>query len=483
MIELLKTIWPHLVALAIVLVACSAAGHAVIFKRNPRSAVAWLGVIFLFPLVGPLLYLLLGINRIQRRASELRVRGAAIYSARSSHACSLQETTRLLAPDAAHLVNLARAVNHVTAKPLLRGNAIRPLLDGDEAYPAMLEAVRNARRSVTLCTYIFAHDKAGGLFVEALGDAVRRGVEVRVLIDYAGSRYTFPPIAGWLRRAGVRTALFMPSFNPLRTQYSNLRSHRKILVADGRVGFTGGINIRVDNLVLENPPFPVHDIHFRIEGPVVQQLQQAFAADWAFSAHEALAGDPWFVEPVESGPVLARGISDGPDEDYDKLRQTILAAIACARHNVRIATPYFLPDSDLIAALNTAALRGVEVEILIPAKNNLRMVGWAMSAQLWQVLERGCKVFLTAPPFEHTKIMTVDGAWSLVGSANWDPRSLRLNFEFNVEAYDPLFAAELNAVFDAKRAAARAVTLAEMDARRLPVRLRDGVARLFFPYL
>ncbi|OQA24834.1 MAG: Major cardiolipin synthase ClsA [Verrucomicrobia bacterium ADurb.Bin345] len=483
MTEVLRHIWPHLAAAAIILLALAAASHAVIYKRNPRSAVAWLGVILMFPLVGALLYIMLGINRIQRRASDLRARAASISSPLPRHACSLRDLAAHLPSDTRHLNTLAQVVNRVTGVPLLKGNRVEPFLDGDAAYPAMLSAIRGATQSLTLCTYIFANDRAGKMFTDALAEAVRRGVEVRVLIDYAGSRYSFPPVEHVLRRAGVRTALFMRSINPWLTAYSNLRSHRKILVADGRVGFTGGINIRADNLQEPKPSFPVRDIHFRMEGPVVGQLQQAFAEDWNFATREALAGEPWFPPLDTAGDVIARGITDGPDEDYDKLRQVILGALACARRRIRIVTPYFLPDSDLIAALNTAALRGVEVEILIPQKNNLRLVGWAIRAHLWQVLERGCKVYFTAPPFEHTKIMTVDDAWALVGSANWDPRSLRLNFEFNVEAYDPQFAAGLDNIISRKRAAAHAVTLEEMDARKFPARLRDGMARLFFPYL
>jgi cardiolipin synthase len=482
-IETLKQIWPILTALAVILLALVTAGHAVIYKRNPRSAVAWLGVILMFPLVGALLYILLGINRIQRRASDLRSRERATQSPLTTQACSLKELANRLPNDVEYLATLAHLVNRVTGTPLLKGNHIRPMLNGDEAYPFMIEALEAAQHSITLCTYIFAHDRAGKMFTKALGDAVRRGVEVRVLIDYAGSRYSFPPVEIPLRRAGVRTALFMPTLNPLRTAYTNLRSHRKILVVDGRIGFTGGINIRNDNLLKEKPRFPVQDIHFRMEGPVVNQLQQAFAEDWAFTTREKLNGEPWFVPIETAGSVIARGITDGPDEDYDKLRQTILGALACARRKIRVMTPYFLPDSDLIAVLNTAALRGVDVEIFVPQKNNLRLVGWAIRAHLWQVLERGCKVYLTAPPFEHTKIMTVDDTWSLVGSANWDPRSLRLNFEFNVEAYSVELAGALNGIIDRKCDTARQVTLAEMDARRLPVRLRDGIARLFFPYL
>jgi cardiolipin synthase len=208
-----------------------------------------------------------------------------------------------------------------------------------------------------------------------------------------------------------------------------------------------------------------------------------FAEDWAFCTGEVLKGEPWFSAVESEGPVLARGISNGPDDDFEKLRLTILGAIACARSSILVVTPYFLPDASLITALNVAAMRGVEVDIVLPAENNLTLVKWASTALLWQVLERGCRVWLSPPPFDHTKLMLVDGLWTLLGSANWDPRSLRLNFEFNAECYDRELATSLTDRVRSKMQQSRPLTLAHVDGRPLPIQLRDGVARLFSPYL
>ena len=214
-------------------------------------------------------------------------------------------------------------------------------------------------------------------------------------------------------------ACFLPALVPVWSAYSNLRSHRKILVIDGCIGFTGGMNIRES--AASKRSAAIEDLHFRLDGPVVAHLQHVFADDWLFTTKESLAGDAWFPPLGAKGPVLARGVSDGPDEDFDELRFAYLGALACAESSVQIITPYFLPDSALITSLNVAAMRGVAVDILLPQENNLRFVQWASTAQLWQLLEYDCRIWLTPPPFEHTKLMVVDKAWTSLGLRQLGP--------------------------------------------------------------
>ncbi|HET7039722.1 MAG TPA: phospholipase D-like domain-containing protein, partial [Gemmatimonadales bacterium] len=462
--------------------ALAASIHAILYKRDSRAAVSWVGLIWLVPVAGPVLYALVGVNRIRRRAIEIRSQSprlSGVYAAVLGAEHMLAPT---LDPAHAHLVTLGRAVDRVTRRPLTRGNAVTPLVNGEDAYPAMLAAIREAEESLLLSTYIFDRDEVGEEFVDALGDAVGRGVVVRVLIDGVGARYSRPPIVGSLRQRGVTVARFIPTIAPWRAFFWNLRNHRKLLVADGRVGFTGGMNIRSGHVVSRTARRPVQDLHFRLQGPVLRHLTESFALDWAFTTREVL-GPEWFPETGAAGSVAARGIMDGPDEDFEKLRRAILGAIASARESVRIITPYFLPDSGIITALTVAALRGVKVEILLPGTNNLPFVHWAMMATLWQVVKYDCLVYFQPPPFDHTKLMIVDGGWVRFGSSNWDARSLRLNFEFDVECYDAALAAELGALFDRKRDAATLVTPEQLDGRSLPLRLRDGIARLASPYL
>ena len=477
-LDQLSQFWPHLAAGFDFLAALFASIHALLHKRDVRAATIWIGIVWLMPLFGPILYLSLGVNRIRRRAIQLGVHKTF----------SRPIPENLGEPQAAgaeHLKMLARVVGRVVAQPLTPGNKIQPLVNGDEAFPAMLAAIEAAKKTISLTTYIFDNDKSGEKFVTALKAAVERRIEVRVLIDAAGTRYSWPPITYKLRHAQIPFAKFLPAsiFTPWRVATINLRNHRKILVVDGQTAFTGGMNIRHGNVLADRPKSPVQDLHFCIEGPLVTKLQEAFANDWTFATSEILDGKIWFPEVKEFGDVIARVITDGPDADYDKLRLTLLAALAEAQTSVKILTPYFLPDNALVTALNLAALRGVRVDIILPQKNNLPFVHWASRAMWWQVLERGCHVWLTPPPFDHSKLMIVDGHWVLLGSANWDARSLRLNFELNVECYGREFAREMEKVIGKKISAAHEVTLAEADGRSFPAKLRDAVARLFSPYL
>jgi cardiolipin synthase len=502
-LDRLAQFWPHVAAGFDLLAALFATVHALLNKRDTRAATIWIALVWLVPLIGPILYLALGVNRIRRRAITLGVHKNF----------SRPVPDNLGEPEhdgAEHLKNIAHVVSRVVAQPLTAGNQIEPLVNGDAAFPAMLAAIDAARKSVSLCSYIFDNDASGKQFVAVLARAVQRGVAVRVLVDAAGTRYSWPPITWKLRAAKIPFARFLPAsiLTPWRVATINLRNHRKSLVVDGHIAFTGGMNIRHGNILgqrwgeatdepgLTKPSVPataredarptknaVQDLHFRVTGPVVAELQEAFANDWAFTTNEILDGEVWFPELTEAGGVIARVVPDGPDGDFENARWTFLAALAEAQTSVLILTPYFLPDNALITALNLAALRGVRVDIVLPAQNNLPPVHWASRALWWQVLERGCHVWLTPPPFDHSKLMVVDGHWVLLGSANWDARSLRLNFELNVECYSREFAQEMEKLIQKKVQTAHEVTLAEVDARSLPAKLRDAIARLFSPYL
>lgn len=462
----------QLFAVFVIALATFTAGHALVYKRDTRAVIAWVAVIILLPFAGAVLYWLLAVNRIKREARRLRSQSGV-------------KPTRAgaVAVDAVARPRIARVGDRVSPFPLCAGNRIISLVDGDAAYPKMLQAIADAQRSIALATYIFDGDDLGLEFGRALQAASQRGVEVRVLVDAHGRRNRHQDMARWLRRAGVNVAEFLPLWRSPTLAAFNLRNHRKVLILDGTTAFTGGMNISGDNLVSKSPAHPVRDLQFLCDGPVVGQLMDVFADDWQFTTGELLDGAAWFPGNVGTGRVHARAIPDGPDDQFEALRQVIHGALAEACCSVMVATPYFLPDQSLIAALNTAALRGVEVDILLPGRNDHRVVQWASQALYWQVLQRGCRVWHSPPPFDHSKLLLVDREWALVGSTNWDPRSLLLNFELNIECHDPELGAGLAEWFERRRAAADAVTLDQVDATPLPVRLRNGAARLLSPYL
>jgi cardiolipin synthase len=473
--------WPYALGALAVALSLVASLHVVVRKRDVRAAIGWVSFIWFVPGLGAFIYAMFGLNRIQRRASSLlRARRRLPHSTPSATSIARSGTANAVASG---LTTLARLGEQMSGRPLLTGNRIEMLHNGDEAYPAMIAAIDAARHSVALVSYIFADDRAGHGIVEAMGRAAARGVEVRVLVDGVGVRYSWPLVHRSLRKLGVRAELFLPTITEAGLAFFNLRNHRKAMVVDGRIAFTGGMNIWDRCVLALQHPAAVRDVHFRVEGPLVGQVMEAFAEDWLFSTREVLDGPAWFPSLTHAGSTTARVITDGPDGDLEVTRTVLLGAIATAHQSVRIVTPYFLPDQAMIAALSVAALRGVRVQIVLPAEVNVPVIQWASTAQLWQVLRPGCRVYLTPLPFDHSKLTVVDGIWSLIGSTNWDPRSLRLNFELDLESYDPTLGARLDGLVDSKIAVAREISLAEVDARPFHIKVRDGIARLGTPYL
>jgi cardiolipin synthase len=347
----------------------------------------------------------------------------------------------------------------------------------------MLNAIGRARRSICLCTYIFETNATGKKFIAALAAAVDRGVDVRVILDGVGEYYSFPKAGRVLKRAKVPVVRFFPPRLLPPSFFINLRNHRKILVVDGVEGFTGGMNIGDRHLAADTTKADrVEDLHFRVAGPVVAQMEQIFLADWrlCLGREEPL---PVRSGELPRGDAYCRAIADGPNDDIDKMAMILVGAAAAARERILIMTPYFLPSRELVGALQSAALRGVAVRILLPAKNNLPYVKWASDNMLWELLQCGVRIAYQPPPFVHTKLFMVDDVYTIIGSANIDPRSLRLNFEMVMEIFDKALSQALRAHFVQALARSRETSQAEMDGRSLAVRIRDALCWLWTPYL
>ncbi len=458
-------------AIAHFVLAATVTLHVLLTKRNPASSVAWIGLAWLSPVIGSVLYALLGINRVRRRARTLH----------DTAGNPLRQAPPAGGDRDDHLAPLEFAGRRITQRCVEEGTAVEVLVNGDEAYPQMLEAIESAQRSIALSSYIFRVDAAGEPFIQALMRARERGVEVRVLIDGYGGGYLRSPAYRRLRHAGVPVVRFLHSVMPWRMPFLNLRTHRKILLVDGALAFTGGLNIGAENLLSARSRYPVLDTHFRVEGPVVSQLCEAFEELWSFVTNEALDGPLWYPALQPAGAGTARVVTSGPDQDLEKIELLVLTALGCAKSSVRIMTPYFLPDDQVVTALSLAAIRGVTVDIVIPQTSNHPTVDWSTRAHIEPLLVSGCRVWTHPLPFDHSKLLTIDGQWCFVGSANWDMRSFRLNFEINLEIYHSPIVEQVDGII--QRNQQRRLTLADLTRRSLPVRLRDSAARLMLPYL
>ncbi len=470
-----------LIGCSTILLSLIAAGHALLNKRDSRSALVWVSLSLMIPLIGPFFYWCLGMNRISRRARSWQESGRWLSH---TEIYPIEDHGRFgpqLPGSAAHLSDLLYLEEKIVTTRQREGNRIVALVGGEEAYPAMLVAIRRAEETINLSSYIFDADGIGAEFVEHLIEAAKRGVEVRVIIDSLGEKYsrTSPRVA--FRGTAVKLVRYLP----LRQgAYINLRNHRKLLIVDGVEAFTGGMNIRSRHLNASEPVInSIQDVHFSVKGPVVADLQGTFLGDWYFVTGEKLHHQCFFPVIEPQGNALVCCVADGPDREFRKIEQIIKGALSCAKNQVYIMTPYFIPDREMISSLVTAALRGVDIRVFLPDRNNLPFVDWASRALHWELLANGIRIFYQPPPFVHTKLLLVDKIWSFIGSANLDTRSLRLNFELNLSVFDSELSTTIHSHFDRAFAGGREITLQEVKAYPLIIKLRNNLARLFSPYL
>lgn len=463
-------------ALLVHAVSWLAAGHALLTKHDPRSALGWTVAILFLPLVGPLLYACFGISRAESRAN----RNMRLQARQEVEAAYFPSACIPTEPVPRHILRTEYIGRVLTRQNVCEGNSIQPLYNGDQAYPAMLQAIYAAKKHVFLCTYIFNAGRVASAFEEAMVRAAARGVDVRLLVDGVGMYYSWRKSWKKLSRHGVRTAVFLPLrlFPP--NLGINLRDHRKILVCDN-TGFTGGMNIADTNLAIEKG-LRVQDVHFQCNGPIVEYLRRAFWLDWGFCTGEYFALLSPATDVTATGKSRCRMIMDGPGAG-NTLEDLYCGVINAARKCVRIMTPYFLPSHALLAALRSAAQRGVDVRVILPGKNNLAYVHWAQFRLLPTLLKAGVRVWLQPGPFAHSKLFAVDGYYSQIGSANLDARSLRLNFEMNMEVFDAAFHDCLAAHMDRAISVGSEITLVDLRRQALPVQLRNAACWLFSPYL
>jgi cardiolipin synthase len=381
-------------------------------------------------------------------------------------------STGLAAQSPASAPSMAANLN----APLLDGNAVQMLLNGDQIFPAMLGAIRDARQSVNLLSYIYWEGPIGEQFARALSDAARRGVQVRVLVDAVGGARMHRQLITEMRNAGCHFAWF----HPLRwysLERFNNRTHRKVMVVDGRIGFTGGVGIGQVWTGHAQDPKHWRDDQFRVEGPVVRYLQGSFAVNWREATGEVLAGPAMFppLQPAGSMPIVP--IDAAPGGNVSQIGFVYWMLFHGAQHEIRITTPYFVPEPELDLGIAAAAKRGVEVTLLVPGPHqDSALSGYAGQTYYKQLLQAGVKIYEYQPTMLHTKAVTVDGQWAIIGSPNFDSRSFSLNYEEALAVNDPTLVAQLRASFDADIARSRQITPKDVDAWPAWVRLRNYLA-------
>ncbi|MDD5704845.1 MAG: cardiolipin synthase [Kiritimatiellae bacterium] len=427
--------------------------HSLRSPREPRSTLLWIYLAWAMPILGVVIYLAFGINRMpvkgwQKQRSDQSFLAARREAEDESH--PLAYWRGLQRALLTHPANAGDAeVNLVLDRlvpqhPLLGGNRIETYTDGTEAYPAMLAAIREARHHIHLQSYIIGNDAVGRTFLDLLAARAREGVRVRLLYDDFGSAHS--RLGGLFfayRRVPNMHVVGFTQVNPIKRQFQlNLRNHRKIMVVDGRHGFIGGMNLSAAHQPDDPGRAAIRDYHFALHGPVALELQYTFLRDWYYMTDEdagTLLSQEHFprIEPQGTTPI--RVVNAGPASEREVLCDAYFSLIAAAREQILLGTPYFVPPDDLRRALRAAALRGVEVRLLLPARTNHLTTTYAARAVYEEMLTAGVRLDLRRPPFMHSKFMLVDDRIAMLGTANFDNRSLKLNYETNLLVFDPDF--------------------------------------------
>ncbi len=498
--------------------------HILLRSRNPQSALGWFVVVWLLPFFGAAAYFFVGTKRVDTRAANLLhkatlKRTRVIFRellAKASFAGYIEEEERLID----ELKNYNKAMHSIvinskrTTYP--SRSHISPLFNGENAYPQMLEAIRNAEKEVYLASFIFMGNNSADHFIEELIAAHNRGVEVRVLIDGLANWFKGDPYYAPLVEAGVKIHKFIPPmlFPP---RFSiNLRNHKKILICDN-IAFTGGMNIADGNYVnepapvrqspIQRTPFkfngnvastileslaylmslmnsnkakPIQDLHFRCEGFIVTALREVFLIDWAFVTDEFEA--PTLPDVPACGNMLTHVLTDGLGSNQFPILKQYCDIISCAQKSITIITPYFLPPAELKTAIYSAAARGVDVRLIVPEKINHFFVAWAFEHILDEIVKNRVQVYRQPAPFAHTKLLLVDEMYTSMGSSNLDAHSLFLNFEVNVEVFSQELNNELTEYANATIAKSKLESSKIKKIKNLPKRLRNSVMWMLSPY-
>jgi cardiolipin synthase len=447
-------------------------------KRDPAATLAWLFALVFLPYLGFLVFYVFGPRRIKRNRSRRQSSYEAIRKAFAAD-------TGQQAADSPHelAVELTHLVQQATGMPLSTCTSIRLLVNGSPKYDSLLEDIAAASPHVHREYYIYAGDRTGSEIRDALIAARQRGVEVRLLMDGAGSFQTSDAFLEPLKQSGAEVSVFHPVLRgvPNLRPLLNFRSHRKIAVIDGRIGYTGGINVTDDENDRLNPEEYFRDIHSRIEGEAVSWMQRVFLEDWHYAAKKTPTGNGYFVKAAP-GKYAVQLIPSGPDNSCEPIHRALLTGIYSAHARVWVATPYFVPTEPAWMALSSAAMRGLDVRLMLPKKSDSRLVDLAARSYFDELLRNGVRIFEYQSRMLHIKSLVVDDAFAILGSANFDSRSLRTNFEMSMAVHEPEIVTALEAVWATDMAESIEITKDRPKAS-FARRLGEATARLGSPLL
>jgi cardiolipin synthase len=457
-------------------------------RKEPSSTIAWILTLVFLPPVGAALFLLFGRDRVRWPAKRKReldaIVRAQVAEAREERA-DAERTSQIPVPGEASALERAlfRIGSRLTHLRATRGNRIDVLTDGNATFDAIGAAIDGARHHVHAQYYLIRNDATGAWFRDRLVAAARRGVTVRLLLDGYGC---FAVGRAWrqpLRKAGVRVAEFLPMRSVL-LQPVNLRNHRKIVVVDGETAFTGGFNVGDEYRGQMPGVGGWRDVHLRIEGPAAAELQRVFFQDWAFATSEPIDPREYFPrDPPVRGDAVIAIVPSGPDTRNEAIHHLFFGAIVGAEREVMVTTPYFVPTESLMVAMELGAMRGVDVKLMLPGRSNHRVTFHAGRSFYAPLLEAGVDLLEYQPGIVHAKTLVADERVALVGSANMDLRSFRLNFEVHTLVHDLPTAATLRATFASYSRESRVVDVAEWRQRAWTLRVKEGAARLVSPLL
>ncbi len=441
--------------------------HVLLHKRNPLSALSWLWALLLFPVAGPICYLAFGTERMQRK----RLR-------RRKNSPARDDAAALSAIEASSLPQFAQRLLRVSGRSFSAGNRLELIPEGEEFFQKLGDAIDAAQRHVHLEFFIWKNDTVGRQLAEALTRAAARGVEVRLLLDAVGCLSLRTSAFAALRAAGGKMSWFSTA-NPFRQRwFLHLRNHRKLAVLDGAIAFVGGMNIGQEYIAWR-------DLHTRLEGPAVTELQGVFADDWYFATTEALTSQAYYPTVSAGGIDDALVLAAGPDQDFsaNSIRVTLLALMGSAQRRMWIATPYLVPDPAITAALQLCARSGIDTRIILPRHPDSLYIGHVARSFYEDLLTAGVRIYEYLPGMLHTKAVVVDEDWSMIGSANLDVRSLKLNFELNVLSHCTETTKALASILTSDFRKSERMNPAAFARRSVFRKLSEGALRLLAPVL